>query len=119
MPQTTSFSMRLPPALVNGDSAALLHLRRQCVLLHVQLTQPCSAQTPHDSVTRFLRASRARNTRTPALLGDRLFRSAKAFTGTPSTSIVCIASAYSGLSVAANLATHAQISASTSGGADS
>jgi hypothetical protein len=39
----------------------------------VQFTNPCSAHTPHDSVTRFLSASRARNTRTAALLDDGLF----------------------------------------------
>jgi hypothetical protein len=48
---------------------------------------PCSAQVPHDSETRFLSASRARNTRTAALLDDNPFLSANALTGIPDTSI--------------------------------
>lgn len=38
--------------------------------LHVQSRQPCSAQVPHERATCFLRASRARKIRTPALLAD-------------------------------------------------
>src|SRR5688572_19644063 len=60
-----------------------------------QSRQPCSAHVPHDSITRFLRASRARNTRTPALLAESCRSAANVFTGVPSTSIFCSASAYS------------------------
>src|SRR5215510_8836623 len=42
---------------------------------------PFSAQTPQDSVTRFLSASRARDTRTAALIDDKPFCSANALTG--------------------------------------
>ena len=76
---------------------------------HVQFTHPCSAQIPHDSVTRLRSAARARKTRTPALLAESPFSSAKALTGTPFTSMARSASAYSGFSVSASFVTHAQI----------
>jgi len=90
-------------------SAERKHQPSRCCL-HVQFTQPCSAHVPHDSVTRFLRASRARNTRTAALFEDSSFCSANTFTGVPPTSISVSASAYSGFNVAASRDTHAQIS---------
>ena len=72
----------------------------------VQCRQPCSAQVPHDSITRFLSASRARNTRLPALLADSPRCSANALTGVPFTSIARSASAYSAFNV---LAMHQRI----------
>ena len=83
---------------------------------HVQSTQPCSAHVPHERTTCFLSASRARNTRTPALVAEIPSAAAKSLTGMPSTSIFCSASAYSGFRVEANLLTQPQISFSTSGG---
>ena len=53
---------------------------------HVQFIHPYSAHVPHDSITRFFSASRARNTRTPALFAERPFCSANVFTGVPATS---------------------------------
>src|SRR3990167_9567340 len=90
------------------DGGHLDHAR-----LQVQLTHPCSAHVPQDSVARFLSASWARNTRTAALLEDSPFCSANAFTGVPATSIASSASAYSGFKVARR-DTQAQISASIS-----
>lgn len=64
----------------------------------VQSRQPCSAQVPHDRATCFRNASRARNTRTPAVLRDSPFSTAKSSTAVPSTTMRRIASAYSGSS---------------------
>jgi hypothetical protein len=80
----------------------------------VQFRHPCSAHVPHDCVTRFLSASRARNTRTPALLAVRSCCSANALTAVPRTSICSRASAYSGFSVVAYREMQAQISCSMS-----
>jgi len=61
----------------------------QCRAGQVQSTQPCSAHRPHDSMSRFFKASCAGKTRTAALPGDRGFWLAKVLTGVRPTSIVC------------------------------
>jgi hypothetical protein len=53
----------------------------------VQFRQPCSAQVPHDAITRLRRASRARYTRTAALLASMPISGAYSRTLRPSTSI--------------------------------
>src|SRR5687767_14134529 len=70
-----------PSRSENAAVAASLHRVGSQRGPQVQFMHPCSAQIPHDSVTRFLSASRALNTRTPALLADRSCCSANALTG--------------------------------------
>src|SRR5678816_2348093 len=122
MPHTTSRSIpQAPPRQQESEIVPIsLPLERKrgetitvasqfCVDWHEQFRHPCSAQVPHDSATRFLRACLARNTRMPALLGEMPCAPAKTVTGVSFTSMACNASAYSGLSVAARRDTQAQI----------
>ena len=68
---------------------------------HRQSRHPCSAHVPQEATTCLRSASRARNTRTPALPAEMPACCAKSLTGMPSTSICRNASAYSGFSVRA------------------
>lgn len=71
---------------------------------HIHVQRTCRI-TP----SRASSASRARKTRTAALLHDNPFCKANAFTGVPATTIASRASAYTGFKVAARRDTHAQL----------
>src|SRR5581483_9924612 len=75
----------------------------QC--LQVQSRQPCSAQVPQVRTTCLRNASRARKTRTPALLAVIPASAANSCTDTPSTSTRRSAAAYSGFKVSESRAT--------------